>query len=73
VKIAPAKVGSFLIWAVTANVVLSCKEFGAEEVNTIPIGNPTMVRLTLLLCDGLLVTVAVMVIAPLMGTTDGAA
>jgi hypothetical protein len=61
-----------LIWAVTPSVVLSCKEFGAEEVNTIPIDSPTMVRLTLLLCDGLLVTVAEMVIALPIGTTDGA-
>jgi hypothetical protein len=73
VKITPAFVVSLLTWAVTPSVVFSCKEFGVAVENVIPIGSPTMVRLTLLVCDGLLVTVAVMIIAPSMGATDGAA
>ena len=48
------------------------RELFVKGVSVIPIGNPTMVKLTLLLCDGLLVTVAVMVVAPPTGTTDGA-
>jgi hypothetical protein len=36
-------------------------------------GASTIVKLTLLVCDGFAVTVAVTVTAPLIGTMDGAA
>jgi hypothetical protein len=57
------------------SVVLTFRELGSEvlvpETET-EIGAGIIVRLRLLLCDGLLVAVAVMVMALLMGTTDGA-
>jgi hypothetical protein len=54
------------------SVALICREAGTAEVIATPIGDATMVRLKLLLCDGLLVTVAVIVMAPPIGGTDGA-
>jgi hypothetical protein len=41
-------------------------------VNAIEIGTAIIVRLVLLLCDGLLVTAAVIVTEVPIGTTDGA-
>lgn len=73
-KTTPAFNGSLVTWAVRCNVVFTSRELGigTGELNATPMGAATMVRLTLLLCEGLLVTVAVMVIDAPMGTTEGA-
>jgi hypothetical protein len=74
VQITPALVGSFVTWAFRPSVVLITKDDGIAVLvsNVTPIGAATIVRLTLLLCDRLLVTVAVTVIEVLIGTWDGA-
>jgi hypothetical protein len=52
---------------------LICNDDGGVVLeNATPIGDATMVRLALLVCDGLLVTVAVTVIEVLIGTEEGA-
>ena len=48
------------------------RKSGIAPENVIPTDIGTMVRLTLLLCEGLLVTVAVIVMAALMGMAEGA-
>ena len=60
--------------ALRFNVVLTSRELGigAVEVNATPMGAATMVRFALLLCEGLLVTVAMMVMDPPMGAMEGA-
>jgi hypothetical protein len=75
VQMTPAPNGSLVTTASRPrSFALICKEAGTTEVllNAIPIADATIVRLTLLLCDGLLVTVAVIVIEVLMGTCEGA-
>lgn len=75
VKITPELVGSLVTWALTESAVFTSNELGtgvAINDTETPTGDETIVRATLLLCDGLLVTVAVMVIAPPIGTADGA-
>lgn len=74
VKTTPAFNGSLVTWTLSCNVALTSRELGigVAESNATPIGAATMVRLTLLLCDGLLVSVAVMVMVVSMGTTEGA-
>jgi hypothetical protein len=71
VQTTPASNGSLLTWAFRVSVVSISMELTVGARDT-PIGAATMVMLTLLLCDGLLVTVAVTVMEPLMGITDGA-
>ena len=71
VQITPAPNGSLVTVAVGPSVALISREVAPVEIKT-PIGDATIVRLTLLLCAGLLVTVAVTVIAPPIGATDGA-
>lgn len=72
VQITPALNGSLVTEEMRFSVALICREAGTAEVIATPIGDATMVRLSLLLCAGLLVTVAVTVIAPPIGATDGA-
>jgi hypothetical protein len=71
-QITPAPVGSFVTCAETACVVLTISDPGNASVIATTIGVATTVKLKLLLCAGLLVTVAVIVIAPSIGATDGA-
>jgi hypothetical protein len=75
VKITPELVGSLVTWALTESVVFTCNELGtgvAIKDSDTPIGDATIVRTKLVLCEGLLVTVAIMVIALPIGTADGA-
>ena len=72
VQTTPAFNGSLVTAAETTNGTLICREAGTAVVIATPIGDATIVRLTLLFCEGLLVTVAVTVMAPLIGATDGA-
>jgi hypothetical protein len=68
----PAPNGSLVTWAKNPFVVLISSELGIAVVKATRIGKATMVRLTLLLCPGLLVTDAVMVMEPLIGAADEA-
>jgi hypothetical protein len=75
VQITPAPNGSFATWSLSDNIALTFKVLGSELLDPemeIAIGAGITVRLKLLLCDGLLVAVAVMVMELLIGTTDGA-
>ena len=72
VQITPAAVGSLVTRAVIGSVWLTLREVGKGVVNETAIARGTMVRVKLLLCDGLLVTVAVIVIAVPIGTIEGA-
>jgi hypothetical protein len=75
VQISPAPMGSFVTWAAKCAVVLTTIEPGGGAVvlsNAIAIGVGRIVKLTLLACDGLLVTVAVTVTVVPIGVTDGA-
>jgi hypothetical protein len=77
VQITPAPNGSFVTWYRSGMVALISRVLGngmvdGEFVSKTATGAGMIVRLRLLLCDGLLVTVAVIVIELLVGTTDGA-
>jgi hypothetical protein len=74
VQINPALIGSFVTAPNSCTVVLATIESGAgvELPNATAIGVGRIVKVTLLVCDGLLVTVAVMVTVVPIGTTDGA-
>jgi hypothetical protein len=72
VQITPPLVGSFVTEAANPSVVLIAIELAPILENSTAIGLDSTVRLTLLLCEGLLVTVAVMVTVVPIGTTDGA-
>lgn len=74
VQITPEFNGSLVTWALKLCVVLIGIDVGSLTAgsNATPTGDATMVRLALLLCDRLLVTVAVIVIEVLTGTWDGA-
>jgi hypothetical protein len=62
VQITPAPNGSLVTVALRLSVALVSRRDGTVVVMATPIDDATMVRLTLLLCDRLLVTVAVIVI-----------
>jgi len=72
VQTTPAPVGSFVTWAATGAVELTLSEAGGAMVSSTAIESGVTVSVTLLLCEGLLVTVAVMTIAVPIGTTEGA-
>ncbi len=72
VQITPAPTGSLVGVAERRAVVLTSTELGTARSKPIAIGVGRIVRLTLLLCEGLLVTVAVMVTEAPIGTAGGA-
>jgi hypothetical protein len=74
VQITPAPVGSLLTWAVSGMLALIISVVGGGVVKTksTAIGAASTVSVTLLVCDGLLVTVAVIVMVLPIGTVDGA-
>jgi hypothetical protein len=72
VQITPAPTGSFVVAAVSSAAVFTSMELGTAVEKEIAIGVDSIVRLTLLLCEGLLVTVALMVTEVPIGATDGA-
>lgn len=72
VQITPAAFGSLLTVTPKLAIPLISTEAGARLVNAIAIGTERMVRLALLLCEGLLVTVAVMVTVLPIGAMEGA-
>jgi hypothetical protein len=72
VHITPATFGSFVATAPRLVVVLTCKELGGMAKKDTAIGVERIVRLALLLWDGLLVTVAVIVTVAPAGATEGA-
>ncbi len=72
VQIMPEPIGSFETCAETNWVVFASSELGGVVVNWTVTGVARIVRLALLLCDGLLVTVAVIVTVVPTGTADGA-
>jgi hypothetical protein len=81
VQTTPASAGSLLTWVNKESIVLTTRDAGtaAPKPPTMDVGGAMLigvapiVRLTLLLCDGLPVTVAVMVTVPPIGATDGGA
>jgi hypothetical protein len=73
VQLTPASLGSFVTVAVKAVVAFTSIELSATLlVNEIEMGTAMIVKLVLLICDGLLVTVAVIVTVVPIGTTEGA-
>jgi hypothetical protein len=65
--------GSFVTVAVSAVVVFTSIELSAAlPVNVIEMGTARIVILVLLVCEGLLVTAAVIVTVVPIGTTEGA-
>ncbi len=74
VKFTPPSDGSLATWTLIDNVAFTARELGigAVEAKVTPMGVDTMVRLTLLLCHGLLVTVAVIVTDVPIGISEGA-
>jgi hypothetical protein len=71
-KATPAFNGSLVTCVTNCSGVFTKSVAGTTEVNATPMGAGTMVKVTLLLCEGLLVTVPVIVTDALMGTTEGA-
>jgi hypothetical protein len=72
VQATPPPAVSLVSCALTDNCVLTVREDGMAEAIATPTDNCVIVRLTLLLCAGLLVTVEVMVTVVPIGTSDGA-
>jgi len=73
VQITPAFATSFVVCALKAVFPLTASELGGTGgPNEMTIGKATIVKLTLLFCEGLLVTLAVMVTVVPIGTTEGA-
>jgi hypothetical protein len=72
VQITPAFKGSFATFARRSAVVLISMELGGGTLSAIATGEVSTVRVMLLLCDGLLVTVAVMATVVPIGAADGA-
>jgi hypothetical protein len=72
VQMRPAASGSLVAVAVKFIFPLTTTEAGIELENPTAIGVARIVRLTVLLCEGLLVTVAVIVTVVPIGTADGA-
>ena len=68
----PPPNGSLVTCAARVSCVFNSSVAGDVEVIETPIGSDVTVRLTWLLCPGLLVAVAVMVIVLPIGTCDGA-
>lgn len=70
----PALLESFVTVTMSVAVVFTSSELGPANPGTKAreSGAEMIVRLTLLLCEALLVTVAVIVTVVPMGTTDGA-
>ncbi len=73
VQMTPEPTGSFETCADNAFVVLTSSEMGGVTKKPTVMGTARIVRLALLLCDGLLVTAAVIVTVVPIGTADGAA
>jgi hypothetical protein len=75
VQTMPPHAVSLVTSAPSTSGLLICKDDGIAVVvlNLTPMGASTIVKLTLLVCEGFAVTVAVTVTAPLIGTMDGAA
>jgi hypothetical protein len=71
VQITPASAGSLVTATEIPVAPLTCSELGTCESATV-IGNGMIVMLTLLVCEGLLVTVAVIVTTFPIGTSEGA-